>query len=543
MSRVKTFIWLILGIMLILRNTEAVTAQNNLFNMSYIFFGSPSNYIKQVKSTQGSLNVVSPNYFDLTKDGELEITWTLQSSFIKDMHAQGIKVVPFLSNHWNADAGIKGLENSKKLANDIAAAIKKYDLDGVNVDIEGVGSKYKDAHTNFIKLLRQYIPENKEVSVAVAANPNGWKTGWHGFYDYKGLSEHADYLMIMAYDESWESPDSPIGPVASYSFSEKSILYAINQGVPKNKIVYGLPFYGRIWKLDGSTSDGKSITGLGLSTPRVEDLIKTFSAKELFDEKFQTAYATFTIPGGEHFYLGNTKLTQGDYIVWYENERSLKAKLRLPSKYGIKGTGSWALYHETPKTWNYYSAWLNGQYFADVISDYWAEDHINFVSQKGWMQGTSSTTFAPKSPLTRAEGAVILVRALGKVDINPKSYEFDDTKNHWARKEIEIARELGYLQGVGKGRFSPQSPLTREQLATILDNIFAYEIKEPIDESPFIDISPKDWSFDAVVAIYQQGHLEGVGNGRFGKKNTSTRAEMAALMQRMSADIENKQIQ
>lgn len=539
--KVKLFLlWVMIGIMLVWANSVAVTAQSKVFNMSYIFFGSPKNYVNQVNNTQNSLNVVSPNYFDITKDGDLSVTWTLQSTFIKEMHNRGIKVVPFLSNHWNRDSGIKGLENRRLLATKIADAIETYDLDGVNVDIEGVGSQYKDAHTDFIKLLRQSIPANKEVSVAVAANPNGWKTGWHGFYDYKGISDYADYLMIMAYDESWESPESPIGPVASISFSERSIQYAINQGVPKEKIVYGMPFYGRIWKLDGPTLENRTITGLGLSTTRVEDLATTFKGKELYDEKTQTAYTTFTIPEGEHYLLGNTKLTKGNYIIWHENERSIKSKLRLPNKYGIKGTGSWALYHETPKMWKYYAAWLNGQYFADVSTGHWAENNIHFVSQKGWMQGTSSTSFSPKLPLTRAEGAVILVRALGKEDTAPTSYQFRDTENHWARKEIEIARELGFLQGVAPGKFSPKSPLTREQLATILENIFDYGLKEPSQESPFQDVSSDNWSYNAVMAIYQQGHIAGIGNGLFGPKNTSTRAEMAALMERMSADIEAK---
>lgn len=49
------------------------------------------------------------------------------------------------------------------------------------------------------------------------------------------------------------------GPVSSLSFFERSIQYAINQGVPKDKIVAGLPFYGRMWKLDGPTLEGKTL--------------------------------------------------------------------------------------------------------------------------------------------------------------------------------------------------------------------------------------------------------------------------------------------
>lgn len=520
-----------------------VKARTELFNMSYIFFGSPNTYINQVNATKNSLHVVSPNYFDITKDGTLSITWTLQTSFIDEMHKRGKKVVPFLSNHWDSTAGINGLNQRKQLSADIAAAIEKYNLDGVNVDIEGVGAAYKDAHTDFIRLLRQAIPSHKEVSVAVAANPNGWTAGWHGFYDYKKISDYADYLMIMAYDESWESPDSPIGPVASISFSERSIQYAINQGVPKDKIVYGLPFYGRLWKLDGPTLENKAITGLGVSSTRVEPVVKQFRGNISFDDKTQSSYANFTIPQGQSYYIGSRKLTEGKYVVWFENERSLKAKLRLPAKYGIKGTGSWALYHETPDTWNYYTAWLNGKYFSDVKPGYWAENNIQYVSQQGWMLGTTSTTFSPTTNLTRAQGAVILVRALGKDNLTPKSYAFTDVKGHWAQKEIEVARELGYLHGVTPTRFAPNSLLNREQLATILNNIFKYDVSDQPSESVFIDMATTDWSYPAVFAIYQQGHIQGIGDGKFGPKKSTTRAEMAALMERMSADILAKRAQ
>lgn len=360
---------MILIIPVSLQSSTITNAQTKLFNMSYLFFGSLSSYVNQVDLTKGSLNVVSPNYFDVTKEGQLDVTWRLQTSFISEMHKRGIKVVPFLANHWNATAGINGLNNRDKLARDVAAAIEQYNLDGVNVDIEGVGHAYRDAHTDFIRLLRQYIPSHKEVSVSVAANPNGWNTGWHGFYDYKALSEYANYLMIMAYDESWESPDSPIGPVSSISFFERSIQYAINQQVARDKIVIGLPFYGRMWKLDGPTLENRLITGMGLSSTRVDPLVSQFNGTVKFDEKTQSPYATFTIPKGASAFLSSVKLTEGEYIIWFENESSIKSKLRLPMQYGIKGTGSWALQHEKPEIWNGYSVWLN-----EIINRFWVEN-------------------------------------------------------------------------------------------------------------------------------------------------------------------------
>ncbi|WP_318503439.1 S-layer homology domain-containing protein [Bacillus sp. T3] len=513
--------------------------------MSYIFFGSPNTYVNQVNSTKESVHVVSPNYFDITQEGTLQITWTLQTAFINEMHNRGIKVVPFLANHWNAVNGRNALLYREQLARDVAAAVEKYNLDGVNVDIEGVGvsgthsgyqRSYRDEHTDFIRLLRQYIPQHKEVAVSVAGNPNGWQTGWHGFYDYKGLANYANYLMIMAYDESWQGAESPVGPVASLPFWERCIQYAINSNVPLTKIVNGLPFYGRMWKLDGPTTDGISITGNGLSSHRIAPLVSRFNGKYLYNETKQSPYATFTIPPGNEAFVGSLKLTPGNYVIWYENEQSIKAKLRLISKYDLRGTGSWALYHETPETWDYYTAWLNGKFFTDVPSTHWGESSILAVSSKGWMTGTSATTFSPGVELTRAQGATILVRALGYADDTPKEYVFTDIANHWAKKEIEIAREHGMINGLGNDRFGPNDPLTREQLATILQNIFKFSYTEA-STNPFPDISPTDWSYKSIQTIYQKGYLTGFNDGTFRPKEKSTRAQMASLMDRLSPEI------
>jgi len=538
MKRLIFLTILMLGLSTALQKSTPIQANSRLFNMSYLFFGNPNTYVSQVEKTKGSLDVVSPNYFDIKENGELEVTWRLDKSFINEMHKRGIRVVPFLANHWNLNAGINGLKNRNQLAESIAKAIEQYNLDGVNVDIEGVGQSYRDAHTDFIRLLRQNIPEHKEVSVAVAANPNNWPTGWHGFYDYKGLSKYCNYLMIMAYDESWESPDSPIGPVSSISFFERSIQYAINQGVPKDKIVAGLPFYGRMWKTDGPTLDSKNINGMGVSSTRIESLINNYRGNVHFDEKTQSPKATFKIPKGQSYFINTTKLTEGDYVIWYENEQSIKAKLLMPKKHGIKGTGSWALQHELPEMWNYYSLWLNKQFFADVPLDYWAQASIHHVSQKGWMKGTAQTAFSPGATLTRAQGAVILVRALGKAENTPNEYKFIDTKGHWAQKEIEVAREFGYVNGKEPTRFDPDVPLKRQELAQILYNIFQYSIQDM--ENPFSDMKTDQWSYQAVMALTQRGYIGGYSDGTFRPNETSKRAHMAALMERMTEDFETK---
>ena len=75
------------------------------FSMSYIYFGSPSAYVERVEQTKGSLDEISPNYFNLNSDGTLNFTGSGVNTFVAQMHQQGIRVVPFLSNHWDRALG------------------------------------------------------------------------------------------------------------------------------------------------------------------------------------------------------------------------------------------------------------------------------------------------------------------------------------------------------------------------------------------------------------------------------------------------------
>ncbi len=150
-------------------------AASDRYTMGYLYSGTDHQQIEYINQTNNALDVVSPSYFDLREDGSLKLNY-LSPFFIKSMHDKGIKVVPFLSNHWNRTAGINALKNIESLSTQIADYVEEYDLDGINVDIENVTHEQKDQYTQFVKLLREKIPGHKEISVAVAANPNNWQT-------------------------------------------------------------------------------------------------------------------------------------------------------------------------------------------------------------------------------------------------------------------------------------------------------------------------------------------------------------------------------
>lgn len=492
------------------------------FNMSYIFFSDKSNYTAMVDSAQNSLNEVSPNYFSLNNDGSLALTSSVSPDFVDDMHSRGIAVVPYLTNDWSRSVGKAALTNREALSKCIADAVSLYNLDGVNIDIENVTSVERAAYTDFVRQLRALLPEDKTIVVSVAANPWGWTTGWQGSYDYAALAEYCDYLMIMAYDEHYYGGQA--GPISSMSFIEKSIKYALSL-IPKEKVVIGLPFYGRIWSDNGGFPDG-----YGVTNTKIAQLVKNYGGSVHVDPSSQSTRAVITInPGDTKPIIGGQALDTGSYTIWYESEKSIKAKLELVNKYDIKGTGSWALGQETDNTWNYYKLWLNNCTFTD-IQDNPSKDYILDAYMKKLIDGCGDNRFSPDEPLTRAQAATIMVRWLGlKVELSP-AYSFDDCVGTWAQAYVETARKYNIITGIGDNLFDPDRPVTREEIAVMINH--ALVLQNNTDSSAFTDVNPvsNPWSYDSIEAVAANGIMAGTYDGAFQPQGLITRAEATVLV-------------
>lgn len=497
--------------------------------MSYLYFGSPSTYVRTVEHTQGSIDEVSPNYFELSTDGSLRCTSSVSADFVLEMHNRKISVVPFLSNHWNRELGIAALNNQERLTDQIAAVVEESHLDGIQVDLENLTHLHRQSYYELIKLLREKIPKEKTVAVAVAANPYGYTTGWQASYDYEKLASVADYLMIMAYDEHYEG--SLPGSVSSPSFAEKSIRYAL-QYAPPEKIVLGIPFYGRIWSDLGTQTNGQ-----GVSDAQIQSLIQAYHGLMSYDEASQSAVAQITIQAGdEKPTVGWKTLPEGSYSIWYGNEASKKALLALANEYKLKGSGSWSLGQETQKTWDYYSLWLNGFYFTDA-QGHWAMQDIVSAASAGMMKGISDRSFAPDCSLTRAEAAVILVRMLKLPPAPSELSDFSDTSFHWARQEIALAQYNGLMNGLGDGLFYPDSPITRQEMAVLLDRVISSQTSLQAPKSPFTDVSREQnsWSYDAILHLSESGLLQGYPDGTFRPHAQLTRGQMASILNKLAS--------
>ena len=283
------------------------------------------------------VNVVSPSFFYLDEDGELnENVGNSGLAYIEWAHSNGYKVWPMISN---ADAGIKvtsSILNSytkrQNLIQEIVEMCVKYEIDGVNIDFENMYEADKDKYSRFIIEL---VPRMQEMGLVTSVDvtaPDG-DPNWSLCYDRNVLGDVADYLVFMAYDQYGTSSTKP-GTTAGYNWVETSLKKIIEYDeVDTEKIILGMPMYTRIWtiKQDGTVSS---------SVVNMVDVNKSIptGVEKQWDDTLKQYYVEYK--------SGNTTKK-----MWIEDGTSIAAKVSLVTQYNLGGTACWEKDRETSNVW------------------------------------------------------------------------------------------------------------------------------------------------------------------------------------------------
>jgi spore germination protein len=217
----------------------------------------------------------------------------------------------------------------------MAAEAKKNGYWGWQVDFESIDDSYRDKFSAFIAELYKTMQKDKLVlSVAVMAKtsdePGDYPEGsWHkyvGVFDYDALAPNVDFLSIMSYDDPFST-----GPVARYSWLKEVLDYAVKH-VPPKKISLGLPLYYWVW----SNSTGTRLGAGGYSA--LKSILNKYRTAYYYDTTYQAPRIT---------YKKNKKF----YTLWYENGKSLQAKIDFIKQYKLGGFSAWALGSEVPSAY------------------------------------------------------------------------------------------------------------------------------------------------------------------------------------------------
>ena len=173
--------------------------------------------------------------------------------------------------------------------------------------------------------------------------------------------------------------------------------------------------------------------------------------------------------------------------------------------------------------------------FTDVTSGDWFYDAVAYVYDKGMMEGTTDTTFAPAMNLTRSMIAQVLYNLEERPEA-PGAAGFPDVAaDAWYADAVNWAAARGIVKGYDTGAFGPEDSVTREQLAAIL---YRYAQAKGYDTTQggmavreFSDsASISDWAQEAMAWAVNAQVLSGKGNGVLDPQGTATRAEVAQML-------------
>lgn len=283
------------------------------------------------------VNVVSPSFFYMTKYSTTNVYENVGNegiAYVNWAHGNGYQVWPMFTNSNMSETSkmLSDYKSRETVINQIVNYIKQYNLDGINIDFEGMYEADKD---NFSRLLIEIRPRLNEIGAVLSVDvtaPDG-APEWSLCYDRYTIGKVADYVMFMAYDQYGVSA-TKAGTTAGHNWVEANIKKFLGQEeVKAEKIILGIPFYTRVWK-----ENNGNVTSNVVNIGNVNNVIPS-NAIKTWDENLQQYYVEYKKGGAT-------------YKIWVEDEKSIEAKLDLVSKYNLGGAAYWEYDRATNSIWN-----------------------------------------------------------------------------------------------------------------------------------------------------------------------------------------------
>jgi spore germination protein len=210
------------------------------------------------------------------------------------------------------------------LVNNISYLVTNRGYGGVNIDFERILAEDRDLFTGFLSELRDRLqPLGRTLTIAVPAKTSE-EIPWLRGYDYGGIGSVVNFMFIMAYD--FHHAGSEPGPVAPLTDVRRTIEFAIRY-VPRKKIIIGVPLYGYDWIIPYSPGS----VAPAISNQSAVEMAMRFQSPIQYSTELESPFFRYT---------DQTGIT---HEVWFEDVRSMGAKMLLIREYGLQGLGAWQL--------------------------------------------------------------------------------------------------------------------------------------------------------------------------------------------------------
>lgn len=317
-----------------------------------VYSKAANSEIITILSTTKGVDVVSPTWFEL-KDNKGNIASLASTDYVTYAHDHDVEVWGLVKNFAlsNSDVDttyvLTHTSTRQNLVNQIVSQALQYNLDGINIDFEGISeSEIGDAYIQFLRELSIKCENNDIVLSTAVAIP----TSFNGVYKYSEQADFVDYICIMAYDQHWGQASGE-GPVASLDWVEESVKNSLEEGIPADQLVLGIPFYTKLWNLTPTSDEDEEDTtymigfkNLGLTSAK-NWMNENISSPEWLKECGQ--------------YYGETIKNGITYKMWLEDAASIEEKLKVMQEYKLAGAAFWSSDLDNTSIWEVILKYIN----------------------------------------------------------------------------------------------------------------------------------------------------------------------------------------
>ena len=325
------------------------------------------NSAPEISRRSGSMREISPFWFKVTGVARIETYATAPIDLVEKFLAntRNARIVPSLVDRLPAGqmaAILADPDTRRRHIETIVSFARDGKYDGIDLNYEQFAfadgrDTWETTRPNWVSFVTELAEElhgdGRTLTVSIPGVYDDGRTAESGYwvYDYEGIIDHVDHIRIMAYDYSVEEP----GPIAPLDYVRRVIKGALEATGQPEKLVLGIPTYGRNWVLStrGTCPPpnwSKDITVPGTTTVTarsVDDLIEKRNAAPVYDESAAEWSFSYELEISD----GSTTCVQSRR-VHYVDATGVRARMDLAKKAGFGGVAIWALGFENDAVWD-----------------------------------------------------------------------------------------------------------------------------------------------------------------------------------------------
>ena len=312
--------------------------------LAMYYYSPGSDGIESFERHASQMTLFAPQSYSVDEEGF--VNGEVPPEILRIARRARVAVMPLLVNPGfdrdTASALLRSARAQQRAVAYLASIAKRHNFVGWQLDLEYIAPEDESYYSRFVqraaaRLHREgmllsiaVVPRFSDVYPDVDPSHEFHSGEWGAPYDFRALGRVVDFMTLMTYDH--HSSATPPGPVAGYDWVKAALEYATGR-VPPQKILLGIPFYGREWVQSGDVTSART-----LSFADAQDRLEQLRIESLWDERWRTPWFQYSDASGLH-------------TGWYEDSRSLEAKLELMQEYRLRGFAAWRLGDEDPTFW------------------------------------------------------------------------------------------------------------------------------------------------------------------------------------------------